>query len=99
MRPRSLRRGSTEVSRPSHAARGRRVIAGAGGNSSRYVAGTGPSGPRAAGGLPVAERVEVMSRIEDESHARRPGVSDVESHAVVTVVEVLSPANNSPGSR
>jgi hypothetical protein len=51
------------------------------------------------GGAAVAEPVELTTLIEDEIHEARLEVIDRDQRSVVTVIEILSPANKIPGSR
>ena len=50
-------------------------------------------------GLAVAEPVELTTLIEDEIREARLEVTDRHQRSVVTVIEILSPANKIPGAR
>lgn len=56
------------------------------------------SGPIEAGGLQVAEPIEVTTLLDDEIHEARLEVIDRAERRVVTVIEVLSPTNKTAGS-
>jgi hypothetical protein len=58
-----------------------------------------PAGDSGESGLAVAEPVELTTLIEDEIHEARLEVIDREQRAVVTVIEILRPANKVRGAR
>ena len=97
LRPRYVARIEERVYISDETDTGRKVIA----PDLHIVA---PAGARAdhsrasAGAGDVAQAIGVVELIEEEIHEPRVEIVDVESRAVVTVIEVLSPSNKLRGS-